>query len=427
MRRALTAEEIRAIIEANLTTKEIIAMTEEFCGHNYKPLPVALVVGDRVWMYDPEGKEYMDMMSCYSAVSVGHLHPRIVQATFEQMSRLANCSRAYYNEPLAKLGHILTALCGMESILPMNSGAEAVETAIKLARKWGYTNKSIFRQPQPPPAEIVVCNGNFHGRTTTIISFSSEEQYKKNFGPLTPGFRFIPYGDVEALESILSEHKNVVAFLFEPIQGEAGIIVPPAGYLARVRELCTRHNVLMIADEIQTGFCRTGKMFACDHENVQPDIFIFGKALGGGALPVSAIATSKAIMDVFRPGDHGSTFGGNPLACAVACTAIEVMVDEQLADSSAEIGSYFIERLRALNSPYVKEIRGKGLLIGLELTKASGGARRFCEALAKEGVLSKETHDYVIRFAPPLVITKEEIDWALAKIAHVFENIDRIV
>jgi ornithine--oxo-acid transaminase len=422
MRRALTAEEIHSIIMANLTSEEIAAMTEEFCAHNYKPLPVALVSGDGVWLWDPEGRKYMDMMSCYSAVSVGHLHPRIVQATFEQMSKIANCSRAYYNEPLAKLGHIFTALCGMESILPMNSGAEAVETAIKLARKWGYTKKHV----PDGKAEIIVCSGNFHGRTTTVISFSSEEQYKKNFGPLTPGFRFVPCGDADALESVLTEHKNVVAFLFEPIQGEAGIIVPPAGYLAKVRELCTRHNVLMIADEIQTGFCRTGKMFACQHENAHPDIYIFGKALGGGVMPISAIATSKAIMDVFRPGDHGSTFGGNPLACAVACTAIEIMVNEGLEKNSAELGVYLMERLRALNSPYIKEIRGKGLLIGLELTKASGGARRFCEALAKNGVLSKETHDYVIRFAPPLTITKEEIDWALEKIAYVFENIDRI-
>jgi ornithine--oxo-acid transaminase len=317
----------------------------------------------------------------------------------------------------------------MESILPMNSGAEAVETAIKLARKWGYTEKHKLSRRQIPDneAEIVTCIGNFHGRTTTIISFSSEEQYKKHFGPLTPGFRYIPFGDLDALESVLEEHKNIVAFLVEPIQGEAGIIVPPAGYLAKVRELCTRYNVLMIADEIQTGFCRTGKVFACDYENVQPDIFIFGKALGGGALPVSAIATTKAIMDTFKPGDHGSTFGGNPLACAVACTAIEIMVDEKLDKKAEELGAYLIERLHAIRSPFIKEIRGKGLLIGLELTKASGGARRFCEALAKEGVLSKETHDYVIRFAPPLVITKEEIDWALAKIAHVFENIDRIV
>jgi ornithine--oxo-acid transaminase len=419
MKPILTAEEIRAIMEGDYNSEELILLTEEYCAHNYKPLPVALVRGNGVWLWDAEEKKYIDMMSCYSAVCLGHGNKEIKNMLFEQAARLANCSRAYYNHPLALLGKILCGVSGMESVLPMNSGAEAVETAIKLARKWGYTKKRVPENK----AEIVVCGGNFHGRTTTVISFSTEEQYKKHFGPLTPGFRFIKFGDEDALESVLHEHPNTVAFLVEPIQGEAGIVVPEDGYLKKVRALCTKHNILMIADEIQTGFCRTGKMFCCQHDDVQPDIYIFGKALGGGVLPISAIASTKEIMNVFKAGDHGSTFGGNPLACAVACEAIALMLEKDLAENSAKLGEYLINELKKINSPHIKEIRGKGLLIGLELTRESGGARRYCEALVKVGVLSKETHDYVIRFAPPLVITKEELDWALERIKKVFTEL----
>ncbi|MEO0247802.1 MAG: ornithine--oxo-acid transaminase [candidate division WOR-3 bacterium] len=394
-------------------TEDFIKEVEQYSAHNYHPLPVVLSKGERVWVWDVEGNKYLDCLSAYSAVNQGHRHPKIISALIEQAGRITLTSRAFHND---KMGPFLKKLCeisGFDKALPMNTGAEAVETAIKAARKWGYLKKKV----EDDKAEIIACENNFHGRTTTIISFSTEPQYRFGFGPFTPGFKIIPYGDAEALEKAITP--NTVGFLVEPIQGEGGVIVPPEGYYRRIREITKKHNVLLIADEIQTGFGRTGTLFAMDREGVKPDILVVGKALGGGVYPVSAILANDDVMDVFKPGDHGSTFGGNPLAAAVGLAALEVIIEEKLPERAEELGNYFMRRLREINSPYVKEVRGRGLLIGVEIKKEYGPARPFCEKLMKLGILAKETHEQTIRFAPPLVITKEEIDWALERIEKV--------
>ena len=398
---------------ASASTTTLIEQAEKWSAHNYHPLPVVLVRGEGVWVYDPDGNRYMDMLSAYSALNQGHRHPRIVQAIKDQADKITLTSRAFHNELFGPFCEKLCRLAGMEMALVMNSGAEAVETAVKTARKWGYQTKKVAADK----AEIIVCTDNFHGRTTTIVGFSSEPQYKEDFGPFTPGFKLIPYGDLKALEQAITP--NTVGFLVEPIQGEAGILIPPDGYLKAALDLCRKNRVLLIADEIQTGFGRTGKMFCSDWEGVHPDLYVVGKALGGGFLPVSAVIGKKDTLGLFRPGDHGSTFGGNPLACAVGLAALDVLVDEKLADKSDEMGRYFMERLRAIGSPKVKEVRGKGLLIGVHIKDEHGTARPYCEKLMELGILAKETHGQVIRFAPPLTITREEADWALERIAKV--------
>ena len=398
---------------ASASTTTLIEQAEKWSAHNYHPLPVVLVKGEGVWVYDPDGNRYMDMLSAYSALNQGHRHPRIVQALKDQADKITLTSRAFHNELFGPFCEKLCRLAGMEMALVMNSGAEAVETAVKTARKWGYQVKKVAADK----AEILVCTDNFHGRTTTIVGFSSEPQYKEDFGPFTPGFKLIPYGNLKALEQAITP--NTVGFLVEPIQGEAGILIPPAGYLKAALELCRKNRVLLIADEIQTGFGRTGKMFCSDWEGVHPDLYIVGKALGGGFMPVSAVIGKKETLGLYRPGDHGSTFGGNPLACAVGLAALDVLVDEKLAQKSDEMGRYFMERLRAMNSPHVKEVRGRGLLIGVHIKDDHGTARPYCEKLMELGILAKETHGQVIRFAPPLVISREEADWALDRIAKV--------
>ncbi len=401
------------MVEKVVDTQGYIAIEDMYNAHNYKPLDVVLERGEGVWVWDVDGNKYLDCLSAYSALNQGHVHPRILRAMTEQATRLTLTSRAFRNDQLPLFAQEVCELMGYEMTLPMNSGAEAVETAIKMARKWGYQAKGV----RDEAAVIIVCQGNFHGRTTTIISFTSNEEYRDGFGPFTPGFRIIPYGEVEALEATIGP--NTVAFLVEPIQGEGGVLVPPPGYLKAVREICARHNVLMMADEIQTGLGRTGRLLACDWEEVRPDVVILGKALSGGFYPVSGILADDEVMQVFRPGDHGSTFGGNPLACAVAREALKVIVEEGLLERARELGAYFIARLKDIPSPHVRMVRGKGLLIGVVLKRGAGGARRFCEALKDRGVLCKETQEHVIRFAPPLVIEKEEIDWALEKVGEV--------
>lgn len=396
-----------------LDSQALIALEDEYGAHNYHPLDVVLTRGEGVWVYDVEGRRYLDCLSAYSAVNQGHAHPRILAALIEQAQRLPLTSRAFRNDQLGLFYQALSEFSGYPMILPMNSGAEAVETALKAARKWGYQVKGV---PQGQ-AEIIVCANNFHGRTISIVGFSTDDQYRAGFGPFPAGFVTIPFGDAAALEAAITP--NTVAFLVEPIQGEGGIVVPPNGYLHQVREICCEHNVLLMADEIQTGLGRTGKRFACDHEDVQPDVLIIGKALSGGFYPVSAVLAWEPILGVFQPGDHGSTFGGNPVAAAVARAALQVLVDEDLPGRAAELGSYFQAQLAAIDSPHVKEVRGRGLLMGVELYPAAGGARRFCEALQARGILCKETHEHIIRFAPPLVITRDEIDWALAAIREV--------
>lgn len=396
-----------------MNTQYYIELEETFGAHNYKPLDVVITRAEGVWVWDVEGRRYLDFLSAYSAVNQGHCHPRILRALVEQAQRVTLTSRAFRNDQLPLLEKELCELTGYEMMLPMNSGAEAVETALKAARKWGYTVRGV----PADRAEIIACAGNFHGRTITVISFSTEPQYREGFGPFTPGFVTIPYGDADALEAAITPH--TVAFLVEPIQGEGGVVIPPQGYLKRVRETCTRHNVLLIADEIQTGLGRTGRLFACDWEGVRPDVVAVGKALSGGFYPVSAVLASREVLGVFRPGDHGSTFGGNPLGCAVAREALRVLVEEGLIQRADEMGRYLLGRLARIESPYVKEVRGRGLLIGVELVPEAGGARRFCEALKEQGLLCKETHDNVIRFAPPLVVTREELDWALERIEPV--------
>jgi len=396
-----------------LSSQELIALEERYGAHNYQPLDVVLSRGEGVWVWDVEGNRYMDCLSAYSAVNQGHAHPRIREALVEQAARLPLTSRAFRNDQLGPYYKELCELTGFEMALPMNTGAEAVETALKAARKWGYQVKGV----PDGQAEIIACEGNFAGRTITIVSFSSEPQYREGFGPFTPGFKLVPFGDADALEAAITP--NTVAFIVEPVQGEGGVVVPPEGYLRRVREICTANNVLMIADEIQTGLGRTGRLFACDHEDVKPDMVTIGKALSGGFYPVSAVLARKDVLGVFRPGDHGSTFGGNPLGVAVARAALRVLVEEGMIENAAAMGEYFMDHLSEINSPHIKEVRGKGLLIGVELQPEAGGARRFCEALQEKGVLAKETHHHIIRFAPPLVITQDEIDWAVERIRPV--------
>jgi ornithine--oxo-acid transaminase len=391
-------------------SQAFIEMEEQYGAHNYHPLDVVIERGEGVWVYDVEGRKYLDCLAAYSAVNQGHCHPTIMQAVVEQVKRVTLTSRAFRNDQLPRLYKLLHDLTGYDMSLPMNSGAEAVETAVKAARKWGYTVKGIPKDQ----AEIIVCANNFHGRTTTIVSFSTDEQYRDGFGPLTPGFVVIPYGDAAALEAAITP--NTAAFLVEPIQGEAGIIIPPAGFLKKAEALCRANNVLFICDEIQAGLGRTGKLFAHQWEGVRPDMVIIAKALSGGYYPISAVLADKGVLGVFKPGDHGSTFGGNPLACAVARTALQVLIDEKLVERSAELGEYFLAKLREIASPIIKDIRGRGLWIGVELTVA---ARPYCERLMQEGMLCKETHDYVIRLAPPLVITREEIDWAVERLKKV--------
>jgi ornithine--oxo-acid transaminase len=395
------------------TTEQYIALEEQYGAHNYHPLDIVIDRAEGVWVYDVEGKRYLDCLSSYSAVNQGHCHPRILAVLKEQAEKVTLTSRAFRNSQLPLFYKELTEITGTEVALPMNTGAEAVETAIKMARKWGYRHKGIADNQ----AEIIVCENNFHGRTTTIVGFSTEHQYKDGFGPFTPGFKVIPFGDIEALKKAITP--NTCAFMVEPIQGEAGINIPPEGYLKAAAEVCKANNVLLMMDEIQTGLGRTGKLFAFQHEGIEPDVIIIGKALAGGFYPVSAVLTRKEIMSVFTPGDHGSTFGGNPLGCAVARAALQVLVDEELVARSESLGTYFMDRLRTMKSPHVVEIRGKGLFIGIELNTK---ARRFCEALKELGVLCKETHDNVIRFAPPLVITQEELDWAFERIQKVLES-----
>lgn len=398
---------------AHDTTDRFLDEASRFSANNYKPLPVVLERGDGVWVHDVEGRKYLDMLAAYSAVNQGHRHPRIIEAARSQMDRLTLTSRAFHND---RMGPFLRRLCevtGFEKALPMNTGAEAVETAIKMVRKWGYRVKGV---PEGR-AEIIVCSNNFHGRTTTIVGFSSEAQYRDGFGPFTPGFVEVPYGDADAFEAALTDH--TVGFLVEPIQGEGGVIVPPEGYLARTRALCAERGVAFMADEIQTGLGRTGRMFCCDWEDVRPDVLIVGKALGGGVYPVSAALADGELMDVFHPGDHGSTFGGNPLGAAVGEAALDVIVDERLVERSAELGAWFMDELRSIRSPHVKEVRGKGLMIGVEILASSGTARPFCEALQDRGILAKETHHQVIRFAPPLTIARSDLEWALGEIREV--------
>jgi ornithine--oxo-acid transaminase len=398
-------------LDSPLAARDLVEMEERWGAHNYHPLEVVIERASGVWVYDAAGKRYLDCLSAYSAVNQGHCHPRILRALGEQAARVTLTSRAFRNDRLPLFCRELAALCGMEMVLPMNTGAEAVETAIKAARRWGYTRKGI----PPDCAEVIVCRNNFHGRTTTITGFSSDAYYRDGFGPFTPGFVTVPFGDIGALEAAITP--NTCAFLIEPIQCEAGILFPPAGFLRAAADLCARRRVLLMADEIQTGLGRTGRMFACQHEGVRPDVLILGKSLSGGFLPVSAVVSSAEVLGVFRPGSHGSTYGGNPLACAVARTALEVIQDEDLPRRSASLGEFFLDELRSIRHPPIREIRGRGLLIGIELTVA---ARPYCERLMELGLLCKETHDHVIRIAPPLVIAREEVAWAAGRIREVF-------
>ena len=396
-----------------ITSEECMAMEKRYGAHNYEPIPVVIERAEGIWVHDPEGRKYLDCLSAYSAINHGHRHPRIIKVLREQAERLTLTSRAFYNDRLPYFLKKLTEIAGMEAALPMNTGAEAVETGIKLARKWGYLHKKI----EVGKAEIIVCENNFHGRTTTIVGFSSDEGTRNGFSPFTPGFITIPYDDTVALEQAITP--NTVAFLVEPIQGEAGVVVPKQGYLKKVKEICRENNVLLVLDEIQTGFCRTGKMFAFMHEEAKPDILLVGKALGGGVYPVSAALSSWDIMKVFTPGDHGSTFGGNPLGCAVAIESLNILIDEDLARRASEMGAYFKRRLYEMKNEKIREIRGKGLLIAVEIKEEYGKAREYCEKLKELGILAKDTHGQTIRFAPPLIITKKEIDFIVERIIKV--------
>jgi ornithine--oxo-acid transaminase len=391
----------------------VIGLADRFGAHNYHPLPIVVARAEGCWVYDPEGKRYLDMLSSYSALNQGHRHPRIIQALKDQADKVTLTSRAFHNDKLGPFLQKLATISGFDKVLPMNTGAEAVETGVKACRKWAYTKKGVPHDR----AEIIVAANNFHGRTTTLVSFSTEEQYRLGFGPFTPGFKIVEFGNAAELEAAITP--NTAAFLVEPIQAEAGILLPPDGYLERVREICTKHDVLLFLDEIQTGLGRTGKMFCFEHAGIRPDCMSLGKALGGGVLPVSAFLAREDVMDVFEPGDHGSTFGGNPLAAAVGIASLDVLVDEQLAERSARLGRYLMDRLRDLDSPHIAEIRGVGLLVGIEIRGSSGPARPFCEALMARGMLCKETHQQVIRLAPPLVIDESEIDWATEQLRAV--------
>jgi ornithine--oxo-acid transaminase len=396
-----------------MKTQEFIDLENQFGANNYKPLDVVLCRGEGIWVWDVEGKKYLDCLSAYSAVNQGHCHPRILKALTEQAQQLTLVSRAFRTDQLGPFYKEICELTRSHTVLPMNSGAEAVESAIKAVRKWGYEVKQV---PEGQ-AEIIVCANNFHGRTLTIVGFSTEEQYRQGYAPFTPGFKIIPFGDAGALEQAITP--NTVGFLVEPIQGEGGVIVPPTGYLKDARRICDENNVMLILDEIQTGLGRTGKLFAEEHDGIESDLTIIGKALSGGFYPVSAVLSNKEVLGVFKPGDHGSTFGGNPLACAVARAALKVLTEENLIENSAKLGSYMMDQLREIASPHVKEIRGKGLMIGVELHPQAGGARRFCEALQTKGLLCKETHQHVLRIAPPLIIQKSDIDWALERLKDV--------
>lgn len=396
-----------------MLAKDYIEIEEKFGAHNYHPLDVVIDRAEGVWVYDVDGKKYLDCLAAYSAVNQGHCHPRIIDVIKKQIEKVTLTSRAFRNSQLPYFYKELSELTGYPMILPMNSGAEAVETAIKAARKWGYQEKGV----PDGQAEIITCTNNFAGRTITIVSFSTEEQYKDGFGPMTPGFKVVEYGNIDELKKTISP--NTVAFLVEPIQGEGGVIIPPKGYLKEAYELCRENNVLLIADEIQSGLGRSGKLFAYMYDEITPDMVTIGKALSGGCYPVSAVLGRSDVLGVFNPGDHGSTFGGNPLGAAIAREAIKVLVEEDLINKSAELGEYFMTKLSGIDTKHVKEIRGRGLFIGVELNDEAGGARRFCEALMERGILCKETHENVIRFTPPLVITKDEIDWALGHIEEV--------
>lgn len=391
---------------------ELIALEEQFGAHNYHPLPIVVERAEGVWVYDVDGKRYLDCLSSYSAVNLGHGHPRLIEALVQQAGRVTLTSRAFRNDQLPYLCQDLVKLTGLDVVLPMNTGAEAIETAVKAARRWGYQKKKVAADK----AEIIVCEGNFHGRTTTIVGFSSEPEYQKDFGPFTPGFVIVPYGDIEALKRAITP--NTCGFLVEPIQCEAGVRIPPEGYLKAAEELCRGSNVLFIADEIQTGLGRTGVRFAVDREAVRPDLIVLGKALSGGAYPVSAVVGRRDVMELFNPGSHGSTYGGNPLGCAVAREALAILEEEQLAERSSKLGQRLLDRLKAIKHPHIKELRGRGLLIGMELTVK---ARPYCEALAERGLLCKETHDFVVRFSPPLVIEEKDVDWIAEQVEAVFK------
>jgi ornithine--oxo-acid transaminase len=400
-----------------MDSKDLIQIEDIYGAHNYHPLDVVISKAQGIWMYDVEGRKYLDFLSSYSAVNQGHRHPRIVRALIEQARKLTLTSRAFRNDQWPMLAKEVCDMTGYSMVLPMNSGAEAVETAVKTARKWAYQKKGV---PQDR-AEIIACSNNFHGRTVTVISFSTESLYRQDFGPFTPGFPIIPFGDPDALEKVITP--NTAAFLVEPIQAEAGILIPPDGFLRRAAEICKANNVLFIADEIQTGLGRTGKLFACEYEGVRPDMVVIGKSLGGGCYPVSAVLADREILGIYKPGEHGSTFGGNPLACAVARESLRVTREEKLVENAAERGAYFMEKLRKVRSRHIKEVRGRGLLVGVELHPGAGGARRFCEELMKEGLLCKETHENVIRFAPPLIIRDKDLNWALKRIKTVFRRL----
>ncbi len=393
--------------------QEYLTEVEQYSAHNYHPLPIVLSRGEGSWVWDVNGNKYLDCLAAYSAVNQGHRHPAIVAAAKAQLDRLTLTSRAFHNDCMGPFLHQLCDLAGYQKALPMNTGAEAVETAIKAVRRWAYRHKGVARDS----AEIIVCSNNFHGRTTTIVSFSTEETYKADFGPFTPGFVTVPYGDVEALANAITP--NTAAVLLEPLQGEGGVIVPPDGYLSDVAATCAANDVLLVADEIQTGLGRTGQMFCCEWEGVRPDVLLLGKALGGGVYPVSAMLADATVMDVFQPGDHGSTFGGNPLAAAVGMASLDVLVDEHLPQRAAELGAWFMEQLRQLESPHVQEVRGRGLMIGVEIKTESGTARPVCEALQTRGILAKETHEQVVRFAPPLTVERSDLEWALEEIEQV--------
>lgn len=399
----------------NYSEKQLFELAEKYLAPNYEPLPVIVKSAKGCWVWDVKGRKYLEMLSGYSVVNCGHRHPRIIKAAKEQLDRVTNCPRKFLSEELILLAKELAEFCGMEMVLFMNSGAEVFDTAVKLARKWGYTkkkNKALHNK-----AEIIVCKDNFHGRTIAAISASTVPQYKDLFGPLMPGIKYIPSNNVKALKKAITA--NTVAFIVEPILGEGGIVVLDRNYLRECKRICRNADVLFILDEVQTGLARTGRMFACDHEEVRPDVLLLAKALGGGVLPISAVVSSRKILSVFKPGDHGSTFGGNPFACHVARKALRVLKEEHLADKALEMGNYFQESLKALNSPYVKEVRGRGLLIGVELKETGPTAHEFCQRLIKEGILCSDTKKYVIRFAPPLTITREELDWALERIKRV--------
>ena len=402
----------------SMNTKFFVDMEDIYGAHNYHPLDVVITKAKGIWVWDVEGNKYLDFLSAYSAVNQGHCHPRIVKALVEQAKKVTLTSRAFRNDQWPLLAKELCDLTGYQMVLPMNSGAEAVETALKAARMWAYQKKGVPENQ----AEIITCANNFHGRTITIIGFSTEPLYRQDFGPFTPGFITVPYGDLKALEQAITP--NTAAFLVEPIQAEAGIIIPPPGYLRQAKEICEKNNVLFIADEIQTGLGRVGHLFACQEEDVRPDVVVVGKSLGGGYYAISAVLSDREVLGLFTPGSHGSTFGGNPLACAIARESLRVIQEEELIENAAHLGDYFLEKLRTIRSRHIKEVRGKGLLIGIEVYPEAGGARRFCEALKEEGLLCKETHEHVIRLAPPLVIKEKDLNWAFKKIKKVFKALD---